>query len=186
MVAGFIFFAKVNSYMYWCIACGQHLLNSMSNKCHKVSIRHQDSDSKKNILHCNSNMVHSRGGDFISHNLNRASNKIICNKNNISGKMKLLLHTVNVRDCESLGTSDLVQVRGPSRRWKISESPGDWIVPLGCPVRPGNKAVQVELGEGSPWLITTMKKRRNQNYYIKQDAYLSNCCPGLTSFFLQL
>ena len=98
------------------------------------------------------------GGDFISHNLNRASNKIIFNKNHISGKMKLLLHTVNVRDCESLGTSDLVQVRGPSRRWKISESPGDWIVPLGCPVRPGNKAVQVELGEGSPWLITTMKK----------------------------
>ena len=62
--------------------------------------------------------------------------------------------TVKVRDWESLGTSDLVQVRGPSSRWKISESPGAWIVPLGCPVRPGNKALQVEFGDGKPSLIT--------------------------------
>ena len=32
------------------------------------------------------------------------------------------------------------------------------MVPLGCPVRPGNKALQVEFGAGNPSLITVKKK----------------------------
>ena len=40
------------------------------------------------------------------------------------------------------------------------------MVPLGCPVRPGNKALQVEFGAGNPSLITG-KKKNDWNHTIR-------------------
>ena len=77
-------------------------------------------------------------------------------------------------------------------------------MPLGCPVRPGNKALQVEFGDGNPSLITVkIEMVINQNqvrntlnrrgikslffyYLIEVSSALQDSCDLQTSYLLSL